>query len=102
MKKIGETRNNSFSLIQNNVIRYHMKTFHQQATQYYIRSSQIFHSACIRVPALFFVSRSDPIGTVSSNLTLRDNWESTGIKVRFTFAGERLIKETMYLSCRPM
>lgn len=63
-----------------------MKTFHQQATQYYIRSSQVFHSASIRVPALLFVSRSDPIGTVSSNLAVRDNWESAGIKVRFMFA----------------
>ncbi|XP_011266614.1 uncharacterized protein LOC105257586 isoform X1 [Camponotus floridanus] len=61
-------------------IEYHMKTFYQQATQHYIRSSQVFHSASIRVPALFFVSRSDPIGTVSSNLTLRDDWESAGIK----------------------
>jgi len=64
-----------------------MKTFYQQATQHYIRSSQVFHSARIRVPALLFVSRSDPIGTVSSNLTLHDEWESAGIKVRFTFAG---------------
>lgn len=64
-----------------------MKTFYQQATQHYIRSSQVFHSAGIRVPALFFVSRSDPIGTVSSNLSVRDDWESAGIKVRFTFAG---------------
>ncbi|GAB1861653.1 hypothetical protein CAJAP_02732 [Camponotus japonicus] len=61
-------------------MEYHMKTFYQQATQHYIRSSQVFHSARIRVPALLFVSRSDPIGTVSSNLTLHDEWESAGIK----------------------
>lgn len=61
-----------------------MKTFHQQATQYYIRSSQIFHSASVlRVPALLFVSKTDPVGTVASNLSLRDTWESLGIKVRF-------------------
>lgn len=65
-----------------------MKTFHKQATQYYIRSSQIFHAAnVLRVPALLFVSKTDPIGTVTSNLALRDAWESLGIKVRFAFAG---------------
>lgn len=63
-----------------------MKTFHQQATHYYIRSSQIFHIAPIRVPALIFVSKTDPVGTVPSNLSLRDTWESSGIKVRFAFA----------------
>ncbi|XP_011690339.1 PREDICTED: uncharacterized protein LOC105451532 [Wasmannia auropunctata] len=62
-------------------VEYHMKTFHQQATQYYIRSSQIFHSASVlRVPALLFVSKTDPVGAVTSNLSVRDNWESLGIK----------------------
>lgn len=67
--------------------RYHMKTFHQQATRYYIRSSQIFHIAAIPVPALLFVSKTDPVGTLASNLSLRDTWESSGIKVKFAFAG---------------
>lgn len=62
-------------------VDYHMKTFHQQATQYYIRSSQVFHSASVlRVPALIFVSKTDPVGAVTSNLNLRDAWESLGIK----------------------
>lgn len=64
-----------------------MKTFHQQVTQYYIRSSQIFHTASIlRVPALLFVSKTDLDGAVASNLNLRDTWESLGVKVRFAFA----------------
>jgi len=64
-----------------------MKTFHQQATQYYIRSSQVFHAAnVLRVPALLFVSKTDPVGAVTSNLSLRDTWDSLGIKVRFAFA----------------
>lgn len=61
-------------------VEYHMKTFHQQATQYYIRSSQIFHTTSIRVPALIFVSKTDPVGAIASNVSLRDNWESLGIK----------------------
>lgn len=65
--------------------RYHMKAFHNQSTQYYIRSSQLFHSSLLRVPALLLVSNTDPVGTLTSNLTVRDSWESLGIKVRFTF-----------------
>ncbi|XP_070156868.1 uncharacterized protein [Polyergus mexicanus] len=61
-------------------LEYHMKTFHQQATRYYIRSSQIFHIATIPVPALLFVSKTDPVGTVAANLNVRDTWESLGIK----------------------
>ncbi|XP_011876291.1 PREDICTED: uncharacterized protein LOC105566696 [Vollenhovia emeryi] len=62
-------------------VEYHMKTFHQQATQYYIRSSQIFHSASVlRVPALLFVSKTDPVGAVHGAISLRDNWESLGMK----------------------
>ncbi|EZA50570.1 hypothetical protein DMN91_004143 [Ooceraea biroi] len=61
-------------------LEYHMKTFHQQSTQYYIRSSQVFHTASVRVPALLFVSKTDPVGAITSNLVLRDAWESIGIK----------------------
>jgi len=66
-----------------------MKTFHQQATQYYIRSSQLFHTANVRVPALIFVSKTDPVGAIDSNLSVRDTWESLGMKVRFAFNGSR-------------
>ncbi|EFN77377.1 hypothetical protein EAI_14508 [Harpegnathos saltator] len=61
-------------------MEYHMKTFYKQSTQYYIRSSQLFHTSFLRVPALLFISKTDPVGTVTSNLNLRDNWESLGIK----------------------
>jgi len=60
-----------------------MKTFHRQSTQYYIRSSQLFHTANLRVPALIFVSKNDPVGTISSNLAVQNAWESVGIKVSF-------------------
>lgn len=62
-----------------------MKTFHKQATQYYIRSSQVFHTGVVRVPALLFVSKTDPVGTVESNMNLRDTWDSLGLKVIFVF-----------------
>lgn len=61
-------------------LEYHMKTFYKQSTQYYIRSSQLFHVASVRAPALLFISKTDPVGTATSNLNLRDVWESLGIK----------------------
>ncbi|KAI4485754.1 hypothetical protein M0804_006243 [Polistes exclamans] len=59
---------------------YHMKAFYKQSTQYYLRSSQMFHTNLIRSPALFFVSNTDPVGLVSSNMRVRDSWDSLGTK----------------------
>ncbi|XP_004534785.1 uncharacterized protein LOC101455132 isoform X1 [Ceratitis capitata] len=66
-----------------NYILYHMKTFHNQATIHYMRSSQMFHSTLIKQPALFFVSENDNIGPPSSNHAVRENWERANIKVTF-------------------
>ncbi|XP_028896954.1 uncharacterized protein LOC105213455 [Zeugodacus cucurbitae] len=66
-----------------NYILYHMKTFHNQATVHYMRSSQMFHSTLIKQPALFFVSENDNIGPPSSNHAVRENWERANIKVTF-------------------
>ncbi|XP_032673334.1 uncharacterized protein LOC116845113 [Odontomachus brunneus] len=73
-------RNKVLQSVLYKYIEYHMKTFHNQSTQYYIRSSQVFHTSPIRVPALFFISKADPVGTETSILNLRDNWETLGIK----------------------
>lgn len=62
-------------------ILYHMKTFHKVATVHYLRSSQMFHTNIIRAPALFFLSKTDPIGAESSNQRVRENWESMGMQV---------------------
>ncbi|XP_014615473.1 PREDICTED: uncharacterized protein LOC106793222 [Polistes canadensis] len=59
---------------------YHMKAFYKQSTQYYLRSSQMFHTNLIRSPALIFVSNTDPVGLVSSNMRVRDSWDSLGTK----------------------
>lgn len=59
-----------------------MKAFYKQSTQYYLRSSQMFHTNLIRSPALFLISNVDPVGPVSSNMRVRDSWESLGIKVK--------------------
>ena len=58
-----------------------MKAFHKQATQYYIRSSQLFHTNIVHSPALFIMSKTDTIGAVDSNKRVRDSWESLGVKV---------------------
>lgn len=62
---------------------YHLKTFHNQATIHYMRSSQMFHSTLLKKPALFFVSDNDPIGPPASNQAVRENWERADIKVTF-------------------
>ncbi|XP_011297755.1 transmembrane protein 53-B [Fopius arisanus] len=59
-------------------LEYHLKTFYNQATQYYIRSSQMFHTNLVQAPALFLVSNTDTVGTVESNMRVRDSWESMG------------------------
>ncbi|KAG6803454.1 transmembrane protein 53-A [Apis mellifera caucasica] len=61
-------------------LEYHMKAFYKQSTQYYIRSSQLFHTNLIHSPALFFVSKTDPVGSLSSNLRVKNQWDTVGIK----------------------
>lgn len=62
---------------------YHMKAFHEPATSHYIRSSQMFHTNLLRCPALFLVSKTDPVGTELANGRVRDSWESSGVKCTF-------------------
>ncbi|XP_050299254.1 transmembrane protein 53-B isoform X2 [Anthonomus grandis grandis] len=62
-------------------ILYHMKTFDKVATRHYVRSSQMFHTNMCRAPALFLISKTDPIGAVDSNQRVRESWESMGMKV---------------------
>ncbi|KAI5636924.1 hypothetical protein NE865_10339 [Phthorimaea operculella] len=61
-------------------MEYHMKTFHDAATKHYIRSSQLFHTNLCRAPALFLLSKSDPVGAERSNKSVHDSWVEMGIK----------------------
>lgn len=61
-------------------MEYHLKTFYKQSTQYYIRSSQLFHSNLVRTPALFFMSKVDPVGPITSNYKVKNQWDSLGVK----------------------
>jgi hypothetical protein len=58
-----------------------MKTFHESATSHYIRSSQMFHGNLAHAPALFLISKTDPVGAESSNQSVREDWEANGVKV---------------------
>lgn len=66
-----------------NYVIYHLKTFHEAATQHYIRSSQMFHTNLCHAPALFFVSKTDPLGPVISNQRVADSWISSGVDLTF-------------------
>lgn len=43
----------------------------------------MFHSTLVKAPALFFLSKTDPVGALSSNQRVRENWESLGIEVQW-------------------
>lgn len=62
-----------------------MKTFDKVATCHYARSSQMFHMNLVQAPALFLVSDTDPVGAISSNTSVKEDWEGMGIKVRSFF-----------------
>jgi len=64
-------------------IAYHLKAFDEEATSHYIRSSQMFHTTLVHRPALLLLSKTDPVGSLSSNLRLKDTWESMGMKVNW-------------------
>jgi len=59
-----------------------MRKFYDEATCYYIRSSQMFHSSRVRSPALFLVSKRDPIGKPQSSQRAAENFQALGIDVR--------------------
>ncbi|KOC59260.1 hypothetical protein WH47_11446 [Habropoda laboriosa] len=73
-------RNEMLQNMLQKYLEYHLKTFHKQSTQYYIRSSQMFHTNLVHTPALFFVSKTDPVGTVIHNMRVRDQWDTLGVK----------------------
>ncbi|KAL4703342.1 hypothetical protein ACJJTC_013108 [Scirpophaga incertulas] len=60
--------------------KYHLKRFHASATVHYEASSKIFHKTPCRAPALFLLSRSDPVGAESSNRRVHDSWIDMGIE----------------------
>jgi esterase/lipase len=64
-----------------NYMLYHLRTFHEAATQHYIRSSQMFHTNLVHAPALFIVSKTDPVGAEASNQRVADSWISNGTKI---------------------
>ncbi|XP_013192683.1 uncharacterized protein LOC106136623 [Amyelois transitella] len=61
-------------------IVYHMKKFYDTATRHYELASQTFHQTPCRAPALFLLSRSDPVGTERSNRDVCDCWVELGMK----------------------
>ncbi|XP_043802636.1 uncharacterized protein LOC122720167 isoform X1 [Apis laboriosa] len=74
-------------------LEYHMKAFYKQSTQYYIRSSQLFHTNLVHSPALFFVSKTDPVGSLTSNLRVKDQWDTVGVKVMCININHKIVSE---------
>ncbi|KAG7304931.1 hypothetical protein JYU34_010345 [Plutella xylostella] len=61
-------------------MEYHMKTFHESATVHYMRSSQTFHLNPCHAPALFLLSKTDPVGSETSNRRVYESWVRNGIQ----------------------
>lgn len=59
----------------------HLWIFYQVATIHYVRGSLMFRDNFVKAPALFFLSKTDPIGAYSSNLRIKEAWEDNGIEV---------------------
>lgn len=74
-------RNPKLQVALKKYMLYHMRTFHEAATQHYIRSSQMFHTNFVLTPALFFVSKTDPVGAEASNRRVADSWIANGINL---------------------
>ncbi|ETN66659.1 hypothetical protein AND_001555 [Anopheles darlingi] len=66
-----------------NYLTYHMKLFHEAATQYYQKSTYMYHYEPVQCPALVLVSKSDPIGAEAPNKRLCGIWESKGVRTTF-------------------
>ncbi|EAT39479.1 AAEL008742-PA [Aedes aegypti] len=61
-------------------ITYHLKLFHEEATQYYEKCTKIYFYEPAICPALLLISKTDPVGTEAANKRLMAAWESIGIK----------------------
>ncbi|KAL1129953.1 hypothetical protein AAG570_012897 [Ranatra chinensis] len=61
-------------------IGYHLRTFYDTATRHYVRASQMYHTTPVRAPALILVCKTDPVGSITSNLKAKESWDSMGMK----------------------
>ncbi|XP_026751583.2 uncharacterized protein LOC128199942 [Galleria mellonella] len=61
-------------------IEYHLKKFHDAATMHYNNGSSAFISSACRAPALFLLSKTDPVGAERSNRNVYQSWLNLGIK----------------------
>nr|CAI5836751.1 unnamed protein product [Callosobruchus analis] len=64
-------------------LMYHLRAFDKVATTHYIRASQMFYTNLVHAPAQLFISKTDPIGTETSNLRVKECWENMGIQVNY-------------------
>lgn len=70
--------------LQNKLQRYiemHLQIFNENVCKVFRTAHQTFRETVVKSPAIFFVSKVDPIGTVTSNLSIKNSWEDAGIKV---------------------
>lgn len=59
----------------------------------------MFHTNLIRAPALLMLSKTDPIGAVSSNTRAKESWENMGMEVSNLVSWECFILNHFICRC---
>jgi len=61
----------------------YMKIFYNLSTRHYIKSAEMMHDTIVKAPALFIVSKADPIGTEKASRIISEKWKLKGIPITF-------------------
>ncbi|KAA0203840.1 hypothetical protein HAZT_HAZT002329 [Hyalella azteca] len=62
-------------------LEWFLRTQYDNATIHYIRSAQKFHECYVRRPALFLLSKADPVATIEMNAVVYEKWEKYNVPV---------------------
>lgn len=61
--------------------RFHVNVFEKFSMRHYVNAYTHIMESIVRVPAQFFFSKVDPIGTEAGSLDIINYWKELGIKV---------------------
>lgn len=82
-----------------------LNTFDESIMRHYIKSADLFYSGLVKAPALFFVSKTDIVGTEAESRKIADKWIKAGVNVTWKcfdsspHIGHLLKHRDEYLEC---
>ncbi|KAA0203844.1 hypothetical protein HAZT_HAZT002330 [Hyalella azteca] len=62
-------------------LEWFLRAQYDNATVHYMRSKQKFHECYVRRPALFLLSKADPVATIEMNAVVYEKWEKYNVPV---------------------